>query len=56
VIARYAILEQDASARWLADSVNKPYRDFDFGQKKQPSAWLTLLALRAFVQGPLWNG
>jgi hypothetical protein len=31
---------------WWAEGVNKPYASFDFGQKKGPSAWITLLALR----------
>jgi hypothetical protein len=31
---------------WAAESVNKPYAAFDFGQKKGPSAWITLVALR----------
>ena len=31
---------------WLAESINKPYKDFDFGQKKVPSTWITFLALR----------
>lgn len=42
--------KQDTSGKWLAESVNKPYSDFDFGQKKQPSPWLTLLALRAILR------
>jgi hypothetical protein len=32
--------------KWTAEGVNKPYSDFDFGQKKQPSTWLTFLAAR----------
>jgi hypothetical protein len=31
---------------WAAESVNKPYAAFDFGQKKVGSAWITLVALR----------
>lgn len=37
--------------RWMAEGVNKPYSDFDFGQKKQPSAWITFLAARALARG-----
>ena len=43
--------KQDASGRWLAEGINKPYADFDFGQKKQPSRWITFLAARALARG-----
>ncbi len=39
--------KRDADGKWMAESVNRPWNDFDFGQKKQPSAWITFLALRA---------
>lgn len=42
--------KQDAAGRWLAEGVNKPYADFDFGQKKQPSPWITFLAVRALAR------
>ncbi len=32
---------------WRADSTSKAWADFDFGQKKEPSAWITFLAMRA---------
>lgn len=32
--------------RWVPEGVNKPFAEFDFGQKKQPSAWVTFLAMR----------
>jgi hypothetical protein len=38
--------KQGADGTWTAEGVNKPYSDFDFGQKKQPSRWLTFLAVR----------
>ncbi len=38
--------KQTQDAAWWAEGVNKPYADFDFGQKKQPSPWITLVALR----------
>jgi hypothetical protein len=38
--------KQTTGGKWLAESVNKPYSGFDFGQKKQPSPWITFLALR----------
>jgi hypothetical protein len=31
---------------WWAEAVNKPYAAFDFGQKRGPSPWITLVALR----------
>ena len=37
--------------KWIAEGINKPYSDFDFGQKKQPSAWITFLATRALIRG-----
>lgn len=43
--------KQDAAGRWTAEGVNKPWSDFDFGQKKQPSTWITFLAVRAMVRG-----
>jgi hypothetical protein len=36
----------DLTRGWTAEGVFQPYRDFDFGQKKQPSAWLSFLAAR----------
>lgn len=38
--------KQTSDGKWLAESVNKPYSGFDFGQKKQPSPWITFLVLR----------
>lgn len=35
----------------IPESVNKPYSQFDFGQKKQPSPWMTFLAMRAIARG-----
>ena len=40
------IAKQDSEGRWRAESVYKYWKDFDFGQKKAPSPWITLLALR----------
>src|SRR5205823_4053735 len=42
--------KQDPEGYWTAGSTNKPYSEFDFGQKKEPSAWLTFLALRCVMQ------
>lgn len=41
------IAKQDGAGRWRAESIYKYWKDFDFGQKKAPSPWITLLALRA---------
>ncbi len=43
--------KRGADGKWTAEGVNKPYSDFDFGQKKQPSAWITFLVMRALMRG-----
>ena len=35
---------------WKATSVFKPFKDLDFGQKRNPSAWITYLCLRILKQ------
>jgi hypothetical protein len=40
------IARQDGEGRWRAESVYKFWKDLGFGQKKSPSPWITLLALR----------
>ena len=40
------IAKQDGEGRWWAESIYKYWKGFDFGQKKAPSPWITLLALR----------
>jgi hypothetical protein len=45
--------KQDPTDKWTAESINKPYSDFDFGQKKQPSAWITFLALRSLTRSQI---
>lgn len=42
--------KRDANGRWTPEGTNKPYADFDFGQKKEPSPWVTFLALRTIVR------
>ncbi|HEX9990384.1 MAG TPA: hypothetical protein VGE45_18140 [Chloroflexia bacterium] len=42
--------KRDAEGRWTAERVNKPYSEFDFGQRKQSSAWITFLALRVVAR------
>ena len=38
--------KQNPDGTWTPESINKSWADFDFGQKKQPSMWVTFLALR----------
>jgi hypothetical protein len=40
------LAKQDEEGRWQAESIYKYWKDFDFGQKRSPSPWITLLALR----------
>lgn len=40
--------KQDDEGRFYAESISRAWPAFDFGQKKAPSAWITLLALRVF--------
>lgn len=40
------ITKQDEKGRFRAESVHKVWSDFDFGQKKLPSRWLTLIVYR----------
>ena len=41
----------DAEGRFTPESVWAAWKDWDFGQKKIPSAWLTLLAWRVVTRG-----
>jgi hypothetical protein len=45
------VTKQDDEGRWWAESTYKYWKDFDFGQKKAPSPWITLLALRVIKRG-----
>jgi hypothetical protein len=38
--------KRDSKGRFTPESIIKVWSDFDFGQKEQPSRWITLLALR----------
>lgn len=38
--------KQDGQGRFTPESIHKVWGDFDFGQKKKPSRWVTLLAHR----------
>lgn len=40
------VSKQDEEGRFYAESVSRAWAAFDFGQKKAPSSWITLLALR----------
>jgi len=37
---------QDEKGRYFAESIHKAWSDFDFGQKKLPSRWITFLTYR----------
>ncbi len=43
----------DAQGRYTPESIWKAWSAWDFGQKKEPSRWLTLLVHRTI--NPLWN-
>jgi len=43
--------KQDKDGRWTVEGTTKIWSEFDFGQKQQPSAWITFLALRAIQRG-----
>jgi hypothetical protein len=32
---------------FTAEGINKPFAEFDFGQKKEPSPWITFIVARA---------
>lgn len=38
--------KRDARGRFTPESIHKVWADYDFGQKKEPSRWITLLASR----------
>jgi hypothetical protein len=42
------LLKQDDKGRFTPQSTHQVWSDFDFGQKKRPSRWITFLALRIF--------
>jgi len=42
--------KQDSEGRLLPESINKSWSDFDFGQKKSPSPWVTFLTVRAIMR------
>jgi hypothetical protein len=42
----------DAEGRFTAESVGLEWRDLCFGQKRQPSAWLTLVVHRILRRAP----
>jgi len=45
-ISNALLLKQDACGRFTPESIIKVWQDFDFGQKEQPSRWITFLAYR----------
>jgi len=45
-IVNSLIAKQDEKGRFYAESVHRVWSDFDFGQKKSPSRWITLMVYR----------
>ncbi|MGD8455524.1 MAG: hypothetical protein PVF83_03990 [Anaerolineales bacterium] len=45
-MTKILIASQDEDGRFKAGSVWKAWRDWSFGQKREPSPWITFLALR----------
>jgi len=45
-IIRVLLSKRDDKGRFTPESIVKVWSDFDFGQKKKPSRWITLLAQR----------
>jgi hypothetical protein len=39
--------KQSSEGLFTPQGINKPYAEFDFGQKKEPSPWITFLVARA---------
>jgi hypothetical protein len=40
------VTDKSVGGRYFAESAPRAYAEFDFGQTKQPSAWLTFLVTR----------
>jgi hypothetical protein len=49
------LAHSDDHGRVVADGVNQPYKAFDFGQKKQPSGWLSFLVARILHRSTVPN-
>ncbi len=45
-IIELLIAKHDKDGRFYAESIHKCWSDYDFGQKKSPSRWITLLVYR----------
>jgi hypothetical protein len=41
----------NAQGRFTPDSIWQAWREWDFGQRREPSAWLTLIAQRMLQRG-----
>ncbi|HEY7915298.1 MAG TPA: hypothetical protein VIG62_25545 [Blastocatellia bacterium] len=39
--------KQSGEGLFTAEGINKPFAEFDFGQKKEPSPWITFIVARA---------
>jgi len=49
-ILKLLFSKQDAQGRFTSESITKVWSAFDFGQKDQPSRWITLLAWRIWTR------
>jgi hypothetical protein len=49
-ILKLLTAKADKRGRFKAESIVKVWADFDFGQKKEPSRWITLLAWRVMAR------
>ncbi len=47
--------KQDSSGRFYAESIHKVWSSFDFGQKKLPSKWITLLSYGMIKRMDWWG-
>lgn len=45
-MAESLIQKEDENGRFYPESIHKTWSDFDFGQKKAPSRWITLIVYR----------
>ena len=45
-IMKLLLSRQDSQGQFIPESIHKVWQDFDFGQKKKPSKWITFLVSR----------
>jgi hypothetical protein len=49
-LAQLVSAKANAAGRWTPESVWQAWDEWEFGQKKIPSRWLTLIAQRALAR------